>query len=240
MPYSEQNGWRQVTVEDMTEALHDDQDSRLFIEQIGPLEKRGEPRAGRLLLAHGAGAGQDSSFMRTLVDCLVENGVQTLTLEFSYMQRMRCENRRRPPPGIERLVDEMIEWCGILSQRNLPGLWLGGKSMGGRVASLVATRQEVVGLILCGYPFHPPGKPEKTRLAHWPQIACPALVLQGTRDPFGTRDEVEDYALDDNVHVTFIEDGDHDWKPRKASGLTQRELIGQGAADIATFMAASR
>ena len=240
MPYSEHNGWRQATLDDVTDALLDERDTRLLIEGIGPLEKRGDARKGRLLMAHGAGAGQDSEFMRALRESLARNGVQTLSIEFAYMQRIRRENRRRPPPSVERLVEEMIQWCSILSHRELPPLWLGGKSLGGRVASLVAARQDVAGLALCGYPFHPPGKPDRTRLAHWPGIACPVLVLQGTRDPFGTRDEVEGYDLPGNVRVTFLEDGEHDWKPRKASGLTQQQLIDRAAVGVAAFMAASR
>lgn len=239
MPYSERNGWSQVNEKSVPDFLFDEQDARLFVEGIGPLEKHGEPQIGRLLLAHGAGAGQGSSFMQELRESLARNGVQTLAIEFFYMQRMRRENRRRPPPGVDHLVEEMVQWCGILSHHELSPLWLGGKSLGGRVASLVAARQDVAGLALCGYPFHPPGKPDRTRLAHWPQIACPTLVLQGTRDPFGTRDEVESYVLPANVRVTFLEDGEHDWKPRKASGLTQQQLIDRAAAEIAAFMAAS-
>lgn len=240
MPYSERDGWRHVTDNCVLDALLDNQNARLFIEGIGPLEKWGEPRVGRLLLAHGAGAGQDSSFMQGLREYLGRNGVQTLSIEFAYMQRIRREKRRRPPPSVDHLVEEMVQWCGILKHRNLPPLWLGGKSLGGRVASLVASRQETVGLVLCGYPFHPPRKPERTRLAHWPRITCPTLVLQGTRDPFGTRDEIEGYDLPGNAKVTFLEDGEHDWKPRKSSGLTQNQLIEQAAIGVAGFMTASR
>lgn len=222
------------------ERLLDPQDVTVHVDGMGPLEKVGEARLGRLLIAHGAGAGQDSSFMRRLRRSLAKNGVQTLAFEFTYMQRMRAENRRRPPPKIDGLVDEMARWCDIVSHREMPDPWLGGKSMGGRVASLLAARDGAAGLALCGYPFHPPGRPERTRLAHWPGIACQALVVQGTRDPFGTRDEIAGYDLATNVRVAFLEDGEHDWKPRKASGRTQAQLIDDGAAVIAEAMAASQ
>lgn len=206
------------------------------IEGLGPLEIVGEPRRGRLLLAHGAGAGQDSPFMRRLREALAERGVQTLAFEFAYMQRMREEQRRRPPPRVETLVDEFARWRDSMS-RLAPGpLWLGGKSMGGRVASLLAARDDAVGLALCGYPFHPPRKPASRRLAHWPRLTCPTLVIQGTRDPFGTRDEVAGYALPDVAEVHWLEDGDHDWKPRRASGRDQEALIGEGAAAIVGAM----
>lgn len=231
---------RRVSRKEAHECLSEPDDSHIAIDGIGTLEKLGDGHKGRLLMAHGAGAGQDSNFMRQLRESLAENGVQTLAFEFAYMQRMREEKRRRPPPKIGILIDEMSLWCDIVSHEKLPAPWLGGKSLGGRVASLLAARDGAPGLALCGYPFHPPGKPDKTRLAHWPNIACPILVMQGTRDPFGKRCEVEEYDLPACAKVHFLEDGEHDWKPRKASGLTQRQLIGEAAMIIAEAMAASR
>ncbi|MGM0984472.1 MAG: alpha/beta family hydrolase [Pseudomonadota bacterium] len=206
------------------------------IKGLGPLEVRGECRVGRLLMAHGAGVGQDSTFLQRLRDALAESGVQTLAIEFTYLQQMRSEGRRRPPPRVERLVDEMARWCDGMSHRDLSPPWLGGKSMGGRVASLLAARDGAPGLVLCGYPFHPPGKPERLRLSHWPLLECPTLVVQGSRDPFGTLDEVEGYELPVTARLHWLEDGDHDWKPRRASGRTQPQLIDEGAAAIADFM----
>ena len=203
----------------------------------GPLEVSGQATVGRLLIAHGAGAGQDSTFLQRLRAGLAEGGVQTLAIEFAYLQQMRREGRRRPPPRVDRLVEEMAAWCDLLSHPGLAPLWLGGKSMGGRVASLLAARQGAPGLVLCGYPFHPPAKPERLRLDHWPRLACPTLVVQGSRDPFGTREEVAGYALPEVARLHWLEDGDHDWKPRRASGLTQTALIDEGVAAIAACMA---
>ncbi len=202
----------------------------------GPLEVRGEARVGRLLVAHGAGAGQDSTFLERCRDALAERGVQTLAIEFAYLQQMRREARRRPPPRVDRLVDELARWCDLLSHPSLPPLWLGGKSMGGRVASLLAARDDAPGLVLCGYPFHPPGKPDTLRLSHWPLIGCPTLVVQGSRDPFGSREELAGYDLGD-ARVHLLEDGDHDWRPRRASGRSQASLIDEAAEAIAGFMA---
>jgi uncharacterized protein len=202
----------------------------------GPLEVRGEARVGRLLMAHGAGAGQDSTFLERMRDALAERGVQTLAIEFAYLQQMRREARRRPPPRVDRLVEELAHWCDILTHPELPPLWLGGKSMGGRVASLLAARDGAPGLILCGYPFHPPRKPESLRLAHWPLIASPTLVVQGSRDPFGNRDEIARYDLA-GACLHLLEDGDHDWQPRRASGRTQASLIEEAAEVVASFMA---
>lgn len=235
-----QLGYREMACDRVAEYLLEAHDARLYIPGLGPLEKSGEARAGRLLIAHGAGAGQDSSFMSQLRRSLAENGVQTLAIEFAYMQRMREEKRRRPPPQADRLVEEMARWCDTVSHRKLPAPWLGGKSLGGRVASLLAARDGASGLVMCGYPFHPPGKPDNTRLAHWPQITCPGLVVQGTRDPFGTRGEIAGYVLPANVQIAFLEEGDHDWTPRKSSGRTQRQLIDSAAVIIAEAMMASR
>ncbi|WP_353960464.1 alpha/beta family hydrolase [Halomonas ramblicola] len=206
----------------------------------GPLEVLGEARHGRLLIAHGAGAGQDSTFLQRLRRELADGGVQTLAIEFGYLQCMRREGRRRPPPRIDRLVEELATWCDLLSHPALPPLWLGGKSLGGRTASLLAARDGAPGLVLCGYPFHPPRRPERLRLDHWPALACPTLVVQGSRDPFGSREEVVGYALPVSTRLHWLEDGDHDWQPRRASGRDQAALIAEGAAVIAGFLAAHR
>nr|WP_179951244.1 alpha/beta family hydrolase [Halomonas lactosivorans] len=213
---------------------------RWLVDGLGPLEAQGDGSAGRLLIAHGAGAGQHSPYMSELRDALAGQGVQTLAIEFAYMQRMQREGRRIPPPPVDRLVEELSQWCDILTHPQEGTPWLGGKSLGGRVASLLAAREQAAGLVLCGYPFHPPRRPDDLRLAHWPRIACPTLVVQGSRDPFGTRDEVAQYELAVRGRIHWLEDGDHDWKPRQRSGRTQAELIEEGAVVIAAFMRAQR
>lgn len=234
MSYYARMDYACISADDCRERLLRGQRGRWLLPE-GPLEVMGEPRAGRLLIAHGAGAGQDSPFMRRLREALAGEGVQTLAIEFAYLQQMRREARRRPPPRIDRLVEELARWCDLLSHPELPRPWLGGKSMGGRAASLLAARDQARGLVLCGYPFHPTGKPESLRLSHWPLLACPILVVQGSRDPFGSREELASYDLG-SAETHLLEDGDHDWKPRRASGRTQTELIEEGAATIADFM----
>lgn len=242
MAYSRDASEMLPTPDDLGRRLAQGQTGRWWVEGRGPIEVSGEARQGRLLLTHGAGAGQDSAFLVMLRQALAAAGVQVLAVEFAYMQLMRREGRRRPPPRVEQLVEELAGWCDTLTQAGLPAPWLGGKSMGGRVASLLTAQRsggedEITGLALCGYPFHPPGKPDKTRLAHWPALRCPTLVLQGTRDPFGRRDEVEGYALPACAEVHFLEAGDHDWQPTRRSGLTQADLIREAAEVIAARMA---
>lgn len=117
--------------------------------------------------------------------------------------------------------------------------------MGGRVASMIAddlsTEGSVTGLACLGYPFHPPGKPEQTRTAHLENIRVPSLIVQGSRDPFGTRVEVERYVLSPSVAVHWLEDGEHDLKPRqKVSGFTHGQHLDTAAESVAAFIAGTR
>jgi predicted alpha/beta-hydrolase family hydrolase len=116
-------------------------------------------------------------------------------------------------------------------------LVIGGKSMGGRVASLVADEAGVAGLLCLGYPFHPVGQPDKLRTAHLRTLATPALVVQGERDPFGTRDDVAAYDLAPTIEIAWLPDGDHSWAPRKASGRTVGENLAAGVAAAVEWLA---
>jgi predicted alpha/beta-hydrolase family hydrolase len=139
---------------------------------------------------------------------------------------------------VDKLVDELSQWCRFLETAVSSPVWVGGKSMGGRVASMLATQKSVAGVIVAGYPFHPARAPEKRRLAHWAAVTCPALIMQGERDPLGTREEVEGYTLPANVHVEWLADGDHDFKPRRSTGLSQQVLIDEAALVAASFVRA--
>lgn len=179
----------------------------------------------------------DSPWMEAMAATLAAQGIRTARFEFAYMAARR-DGQRKPPPRAERLMDEYRDALAQLS----PGdrVLIGGKSMGGRVASLVADELhaagQVAGLVCLGYPFHPPGQPEKLRTAHLADLTCPALICQGTRDPFGTRDEVASYRLSPAIRLEWLEDGDHDLKPRKGFG-TQQVHLAQAAAAIARFAA---
>ncbi|MCK9909282.1 alpha/beta hydrolase, partial [Microbacteriaceae bacterium K1510] len=153
----------------------------------------------RLLLAHGAGAAMTSPFLETMTRLLNERGMQVSRFEFDYMAARRQGGKRRPPPRAEMLIGEYMRAVEQLrsAEATPQKLFIGGKSMGGRVASLVADNLHqagsVSGLICLGYPFHPPGKPENLRTAHLERLSCPTLIVQGERDPFGGRAEVESY-----------------------------------------------
>jgi predicted alpha/beta-hydrolase family hydrolase len=191
-----------------------------------------------VLLAHGAGAPMDSPGLAAIARALGDAGLRTARFEFAYMAARRS-GTRRPPPRAETLIPE---YRAAVSALDAARPVIGGKSMGGRVASMVADalRAEgaVSGLLCISYPFHPPGRPEQTRTAHLETLRTPALIVQGTRDPFGTRDEVAGYALSPAVELLWLEDGDHDLRPRKAvTGLTAADHLRTMAGAVAAWAA---
>lgn len=179
-----------------------------------------------LLLAHGAGAPMDSASMTATARALAGAGLRVARFEFGYMASRRTGGGRRPPPRAEKVVPEFIAAVENLGPTTGP-LIIGGKSMGGRVASMVADplheAGRIAGLLCLGYPFHPPGKPEQLRTAHLAGLATPTLICHGTRDPFGSPDEIAGYALSKSIELFLVEDGDHDLRPRKS-------VTGQSAA----------
>jgi uncharacterized protein len=203
----------------------------------------GPPDApARLLLAHGAGAPMDSAFLETFVAMLTARAVATTRFEFQYMAARRVSPKKKPPPKAETLVQEYASAVELVAGRLPLGqrLYIGGKSMGGRVASLIAgelhARNVIAGLVCLGYPFHPPKMPEKLRTSHLAGMKCPTLIIQGERDPFGTRDEVEALGLPVSIHMHWSPDGDHDLGPRGASGFTRRGNLEAAADAVAGFV----
>lgn len=194
-----------------------------------------------LVLAHGAGAQATSPFMTLVAQLLAERGVASARFEFAYMAARRSGGKRRPPPKAEKLIAEYGDAVAVAAAQ-LAGrlLLIGGKSMGGRVASMVADELfaagRIRGLVCLGYPFHPPGKPEATRTAHLAALACPALIVQGERDPFGNREEVEGYSLSQGIALHWVGDGDHDLGPRGGKGFTRRGNLEAAADRIAAFV----
>ncbi len=169
-----------------------------------------------LVLAHGAGAPMDHPFMETVAQGLGSAGIRVVRFEFPYMAASRATQKRKAPdrlPKLETCFREVIAQVG-------GRVAIGGKSMGGRVAAGLAGESQVRGVLVFGYPFHPPGRPERLRLEPLAQPPVPVLVLQGDRDPFGTQEDVTGYALGAEVQVSWIPDGEHSLKPRKASGHT--------------------
>lgn len=193
-----------------------------------------------MLLAHGAGAPMDSASMNATAKALAEAGIRVARFEFGYMAARR-DGQRKPPPKAETVMPEYVAAIDDLGPANGP-LLIGGKSMGGRVASMVADAlfdaRRIAGLVCLGYPFHPPGKPAQLRTKHLVGLKAPALIVQGTRDEFGVPDEVKDYGLSNSIELHWVEDGDHDLKPRKSvTGVGGAEALRQIAAKVKDWAA---
>ena len=209
------------------ELLHDDADDAI----------------ARLVLAHGAGAPMDHAWMNAMTERLVARGISVTRFEFPFMAARRDGGKRAPAPRAEKLTGNYAAAiAAVRTERVGDKLFIGGKSLGGRVASLIADEEyaagRVEGLVCLGYPFHPPKKPEKLRTAHLARLDCPALIIQGTRDPLGSRAEVSGYDLDERIGIVWLEDGDHDLEPRKRSGETFEGHLNAAADAIRGFVEA--
>lgn len=205
--------------------------------EIGVIDE-GPRRAPLLLLAHGAGAGMDSAFMQSLASQLVAEKIRVVRFEFPYMQQQRQTGKRRPPNSAKLLkqhwVDRIEQFASTSRQRSR--CFIGGKSMGGRIASLVADETGVAGLIGYGFPFQAPKKPNPERIRHLRDLKTPTLILQGTRDPFGTPEDVANFSLSSQIRIDWLEDGNHDFTPRKSSGRTFAQNLQQAVAESVAFI----
>ena len=193
---------------------HDTRDQRTKVLTDGPAHA-----TRTLLLAHGAGAGMESDFMCAIARGLGANGIRVTRFEFPYMIRAAETGVRRPPdrePVLRQCWEEMIR--GYPADR----LVIGGKSLGGRIASMLADDFAVSGLVCLGYPFHPAGRPDRLRTSHLRAIRVPTLILQGERDRLGNKQEVATYPLSETIQIHWLQDGDHDLVPRKRSGVSRQ------------------
>ena len=175
-----------------------------------------------MALAHGAGAPMDSPFMESMAKGIAGAGIRVVRFEFPYMQARRASGKKGGP---DREPVLRATWWDVIRHLGAERLVIGGKSLGGRIASLVADEAGVRGLICFGYPFHPPGAPDRVRAAHLSGLSTLALIVQGTRDPFGSPEEIRGYRLSRSIRVVWTPDGDHSFKPRARSGRTESENV---------------
>lgn len=183
-----------------------------------------------LILAHGAGAAMDSEFMNFVAGAIAGDGIRVLRFEFPYMRLKRQNGKSRAPDREPVLLEswrEAVRECGAVRP------FIGGKSMGGRMASMVADELRVAGLVCLGYPFHPPGRPERTRTAHLAGLTTPALIVQGSGDAFGTREDVAGYELSAAIRLQWIEGGNHDLR---APGRKKSECWSEAVAAVTEFI----
>ncbi len=183
----------------------------------------GKPENGRIILAHGAGAGMNSEFMQTIAEKLARQNFEVVRFEFPYMQLISETGKRRPPDRMPKLLAAFDE---VIAQFDdgVP-LYLAGKSMGGRVASMLFEHSPAIGCFVFGYPFHPAAKPDRLRIEHLLEIEKPMHIFQGTRDRMGSLSDVTQYNLPQSVSLHWLNDGDHDLKPRKVSGFSREDHL---------------
>jgi predicted alpha/beta-hydrolase family hydrolase len=189
-----------------------------------------------VVLAHGAGAPMDTPFMNAVAHGLAGRGLRVARFEFPYMRRRRDGGGRRPPDRPAVLKDSyrsVVERLGPARR-----LVIGGKSLGGRMASHIADDVGARGLVCLGYPFHPPGKPDRLRTAHLAGLSTPTLIVQGARDSLGDREEIGGYELSPAIRVVFLEDGDHSFKPRVRSGRSLEQNLEAAVEAVTAFVGA--
>ncbi|WP_246075743.1 alpha/beta fold hydrolase [Aliikangiella marina] len=194
-----------------------------------------------LLLAHGAGADKDSEWMVNFSLAVEALGIKVVRFNFPYMDKSVKDGKRRPPDRMPKLQEAFIAQIEKLSL-DARHIIIGGKSMGGRVASLIAAepdRQSVAGVVCLGFPFTPPGKPEQFRGEHLKSIQVPTLIIQGERDKFGGHEQVEQYEFSEQVSYVILQDGDHSFVPRVRSGVTLQENIQRAVKSIGKFIETS-
>lgn len=199
------------------------------------------PNSGRgntpatLILAHGAGAPMDSEFMNDMALRLADLGVGVLRFEFPYMAQRRIDGGKRPPNPQPKLLESWRQIYETVRPLVSGRLAIGGKSMGGRMASLIADELSVDALVCLGYPFYAVGKPEKPRVAHLESLKTPTLIIQGERDALGNRQAVEQYVLSKAIDVHWLPTANHDLKPLKSSGVIHEACL-QVAAEQAALL----
>jgi len=193
-----------------------------------------------LILAHGAGAPMDSPFMQCMAHDLAAHGVRVVRFEFAYMAQRRVDGRKRPPNPQAQLLQQWREVYAQVGQRVAGPVAIGGKSMGGRMASLLADELNASALVCLGYPFYAAGKPEKPRVAHLAELRTPTLIVQGERDALGNRETVAGYSLAPAIELHWLTAADHDLKPLKASGFSHEQHLAAAVEAIADHLARTR
>lgn len=185
------------------------------------------------IFAHGAGAPMEHAFMAAVAQGLAKEGIRVVRFNFPYMAKRAEDGKKRPPDRAPKLLEAFSE---VIASVTDVTVIIGGKSMGGRMASLLSEHPLVKGIACLGFPFHPPGKPEKFKGEHLQTLTKPTLILQGERDTFGTQTECQHFEFSPMVRLAFLPDGDHSFKPRKSAGYTEAGNIQQAIALLSKFI----
>ena len=188
-----------------------------------------------IILAHGAGAPMDSDWMNAITEKLESHNINVIRFEFPYMDKRRKTGKKSPPDRAPVLMESFND---IINQQS-GDVWIAGKSMGGRIASVIAPdNTKVLGVIAYGYPFHPPGKPEKLRTEHLQKYSKPMLIVQGENDPFGKVGEWKGFTIDKKIEIFPIEEANHDLKPNKSTGMDLDNALDKAVEKTVSFITA--
>ncbi|HBH7891719.1 TPA: alpha/beta fold hydrolase [Vibrio vulnificus] len=185
------------------------------------------------IFAHGAGAPMEHAFMTAVAQGLAKEGIRVVRFNFPYMAKRAEDGKKRPPDRAPKLLEAFSE---VIASVTDDPVIIGGKSMGGRMASLLSEHPLVKGIACLGFPFHPPGKPEKFKGEHLQALSKPTLILQGERDTFGTQTECQQFEFSSMVRLAFLPDGDHSFKPRKSSGYTEAGNVQLAIEQLCAFI----
>ncbi len=186
-----------------------------------------------LILAHGAGAPMDSEWMNTITELLKNNGVEVHRFEFPYMIMRRKDGKKRPPNTLKVLLDTYSTIVNKFDGK----VFVGGKSMGGRIATMIAdSHDNIIASIGLGYPFHPPKYPQKLRTKHLKNMKSPCLIIQGEKDPFGKITEWDAFNLAPTVFIYPLIEANHELKPLKRTGLSHRDALRLCVEQMIQFM----
>jgi uncharacterized protein len=197
-----------------------------------------EPK-GIFLLAHGARKGMANPFLETIAKGVVNAGVRVIRFHFPFMEDMLRTGTKKPPNGgkvLRQCFAELIEHCVERENISRNKIIIGGKSMGARVASMIADEHKVAGVICLAYPFHPPRKPEDLRIEHLPGLKTPMLVCQGELDPNGNQEELRQLYVSKAIQFHWIADSDRNFKPVNNSERTLAENMDEAILACNTFI----
>lgn len=208
-------------------------DSNVYQPGSAHVQLNGPDDGPVFIFAHGAGADMDHEFMAHIACGLADKGIRVVRFNFPYMIRRAQEAKKFPPDRAPKL---MAAFESVIQHYATQPVVIGGKSMGGRIASLLTQHELVKGIACLGFPFHPPGKPEKQKGEHLATCEKPCLILQGERDTFGCREEVMAMPLSPQVEVVYVPDGDHSFKPRKSSGYTEQDNLASVVEQLSEFI----
>lgn len=175
----------------------------------------------------------DSEFMNVFAESIAQNGHRCVRFEFPYMADRRATGKKRPPDRQPKLFET---WQIVINHLGAESLIIGGKSMGGRMATMIADSANVRGVVALGYPFYGMGRADKPRIEHLKTLQTPTLICQGTRDAMGAYDTVSALALSSAITFYWSEDGDHSLKPRKKSGRTQEQSWNEAVDAVERFL----